>query len=614
MHTTLLLIFVWLAAIGPSRVLGHEAGEFVMVDVDSVVAYLNSCRKPNGGFGPADQEYTDAAWNYPAVHALQLLGMPISRPQLVLSHGLDSPPGHVGYGHWQFFHEHQIRALLKEPLRAAHELVQLTHQGFEPRYYGSPFGTQSDLHFKPPTGDERTAIDRSRQELGYYNLSSLYYVLAGLRASQRQARNPAALTEFIVARQSPSGGFVDVRIEKGTPRDDEAHIAHTFQAVASLKLLGEPVPHPERVANFIHACQRKSGGFGFSSNPRDGEPDVYYTWAALRTLERLGEPPRRPADCTRSLQELQNADGGFGDRPGWRSRLYSTYYVVHSLQILHGDARKGIISQKKDRPKNSPIMDGDLRIYQALLKMPVVQPADLPDLSRRGFHLLGIKSARFDDAQPLLAAIRAQKLPLDVVLAPEAYPHRLSTRGGLVLNHVGNFTLDARWTADEQARWVAADQVGEANPSWGTYRDQVLRPLQTLNCLCYPEQDFELEHAYIAYDQPGYNAVLAGFNWAPRDFVRVFPWRERYVTRLTPIADADAHGDLATWSPQLDHTRLLFIAGGPTYADFLKAAEQGRIVCVVAGPAGVSAGYSCYGPSAAVDFIRQHEAEWRWWK
>lgn len=134
MRTTMLLIFVWLAAVGPSRVLGQEAGEFLMVDSDSVAAYLNLCRKPNGGFGPADQEYTDAAWNYPAVHALQLLGTPISRPQLVLSHGLDSPPRHVGYGHWRFFHEHQIPALLKEPLRAEHECVQLTHQGFEPHF------------------------------------------------------------------------------------------------------------------------------------------------------------------------------------------------------------------------------------------------------------------------------------------------------------------------------------------------------------------------------------------------------------------------------------------------------------------------------------------------
>lgn len=607
-----LLLFIGSTVGQATSAHGQDVG-FVTVDANSVVAYLQSCRKPNGAFGPADQDYTDAAWNYPAVHALQLLGEKISRPQLVLANGLGSPAGHVGYGHWQFFHEHQIRALLQEPLQPEHEQVELLHQGFEPRYYGSPFGTDSDSHFKPLTGAERTAVDRSRQQLGFYNLSSLYYLLAGMQASQRKPRNPAESVAYIRQRQAPCGGFVDVRTEKIEPRDDEAQIAQTFQAVAALQLLGETVPRAEQVADFVHACQRESGGFGANANPRDGEPDVYYTWAALRTLELLGKRPRLVAECTRSLQALQNADGGFGDRPGWRSRLYSTYYATHALQMLHGDPRRAIVARQVRRPQSRPISATEFRIYQALFKMPVVKPDDLPALSRRGIQLLGLKSAKFEDAQPLLAAIREQRLPLDVILTPEAYPHRFTGGGGLVLNHVGNFTLDPRWTAEQQGRWLAADLVGQANQPWPAYRDQVLRPLQDMKSLCYPEQDFEMEHAYAVYDQPGYNAVLAGFNWAPRDFVRVFPWRERYVERLTPIADADAHGDLAKWSPQLDHTRLLFIARGPTYADFQEAAANGRVVCVIAEPAGIAAGFSCYGPPAAREFVRERVAEWRWW-
>jgi hypothetical protein len=125
-----------------------------------------------------------------------------------------------------------------------------------------------------------------------------------------------------------------------------------------------------------------------------------------------------------------------------------------------------------------------------------------------------------------------------------------------------------------------------------------------------------MELAYTAYDPSdanAYNAVLVGFNWSPRDFVRVFPWRERSVDRVTPVADADAHGDLQKWSPQLDHTRHLFIARGPTYADFLEAAQAGRVVCVIAKPEGVAAGYSCYGPQAAVDYLRKRVDDWRWW-
>ena len=85
------------------------------------------------------------------------------------------------------------------------------------------------------------------------------------------------------------------------------------------------------------------------------------------------------------------------------------------------------------------------------------------------------------------------------------------------------------------------------------------------------------------------------------------------TTRLTPIADADAHGDLAKWSPQLDHTRMLFIGKGPTYADFLEAAANQRVVCVIAQPEGVPSGASYYGPPAAVAYVRQRVDAWRWW-
>ena len=112
----------------------------------------------------------------------------------------------------------------------------------------------------------------------------------------------------------------------------------------------------------------------------------------------------------------------------------------------------------------------------------------------------------------------------------------------------------------------------------------------------------------------GYNTVLAGFNWAPFDFVRVFPWRERYVARLTPIADVDAHGNLEKWSQHLDPTRHLFIARGPTYADFQEAAANGRVVCVVVGAPGVASGVTYYGPEPAVEFVRQHVEKWQWWK
>jgi prenyltransferase beta subunit len=592
----------------------EETADRVTVDARSVVAYVESCRKPSGAFGPADQEYTDAAWNYPAVETLALLGETIDRPDDVLAHGLGFPQGHAGYGHRQFFHEHLLRRRVGKPTVADHRSVEVRHQGFTPRYYGSPLGTDDKILFQ--AGGQADPRDVAARTLGYYNLSSLYLLLAGLEASGREPANRSALVAYITARQAPCGGFVDVRTESGTPRDEDVHVAHTFSALAALKLLGASPPRADVCARFVEACRLPSGGHGW--NPARDLPgnmaDVYYTWAALRSLELLGVEPKEKETTLAWLNSLQNADGGFGDQPGWRSRLYSTYYAVDALAQLGPDARSGITQKQVLRPGIEPITDGEFRIYQALFKVPVAAESDLEGLSRRGFNLLGLKSDKFDDAAGLLPTISNKKLPLDIILCPEAYPHRLLGLGGVELNHVGNFTLNPRWTAAEQAVWRTADEAGRKNLPWSDYRRTVLEPLQVNRVLCYPEQDFEQEHAYIAYGDGGYNAVLVGFNWAPRDFVRVFPWRERYVGRLTPIADADSHGDLAKWSPQLDHTRMLYLAKEPSYAGFLEAAAAGRVVGVVAEPEGVASGVTYYGRPAAVEYAKRRVAEWQWWK
>ena len=49
------------------------------VDAQAMIAYLLGCQKPNGAYGPYGHAHSDLAWNYPAVHALVLLGEPIPR-------------------------------------------------------------------------------------------------------------------------------------------------------------------------------------------------------------------------------------------------------------------------------------------------------------------------------------------------------------------------------------------------------------------------------------------------------------------------------------------------------------------------------------------------------
>ena len=620
----------------------------VRVDVGSVVEYIESCRKPNGAFGPYDQTYTDAAWSYPAVHALRLLNADIPKRHLVVENGLAYPGGHIGYGHWLVYHQALTRRLLADarPGHGQATLVRLDHQGYQVRYYGSPFGTGGE-HFFKADGDSIAKQFRQAKVLGYYNLSSLFYVLAALRADGREIANKADLITFIQHRQASNGGFVDIRTADGRPFDTHTHVAHTFHAVAALTLLKGTVPCVDACARYVQACQVLAsskhhpdvgvGGFRFdpAANRSGNFADAYYTYAALQTLRLVGRAPANADACRKWLLRLQNADGGFGDRPGWRSRLYSTYYAVHGLALLDAfamptrdagtplvrvmgtnllqDRPPTIAARKVTRPVPPKPIDPSMNIYQGLFKTPIVTPGDLPGLAKRGFRLLGLKSDDF----ALVDQFSRDSTP-SVVLCPEAYPHRLVREGGPVLHHVGNFTLDPSWSSSQRETWRTADNAGGKGLPWPAYQQQVLRPLQQLGSLCYPEQDFEYEFALSAYDdgvfgRSGYNAVQAGFNWSPRDFVRVFPWRERYTDKLPMVADADSHGDLKKWSPQLDHTRHLYIANDGSYVGFLDAAKNGRVVCVVVGVQGVASGVSYYGPSEAVRFVKDRISAWRWW-
>lgn len=602
--------------------------EEVTVDAESVVRYVESCRKPNGAFGPQDQEYTDAAWNYAAVWTLRCFsGQQSPQPEAVLEHGLRSPAGHAGFGHQNFYHQHAIRIALGRAIAVKHGSVNVVHRGFKPDYYASPLGTSNDLLYKQPGGiDPR---DAEADTFYYHDLASLHYLLCGLQMSGRWPAERQPLIDYILRRQAPCGGFVDVRNGDALPSDLEANVPDTMHAISSLAiLLDNNIPSRDKIAAFLNSCWMKNGAF--RSNPRhvvqEQDADVYDTWAAVRTYAQIlrSLPEDRQTATVAWLNSLQNADGGFGDRAGWRSRLYSTFYAVESLYHLRQAkgilliSRKAITTKRLQKPETPVIADGEFGIYQAQFKMPVVTVDELDDLHKRKFNLLALKSDKFELVEPLLARIREKKLPMDVVLCHEAYPHRLVQTGGVVLNHVGNFTLDPRWTADERSVWQAADAAGREYLPWTGYRDQVVKPMAALGSFVYPEQDYEQQYAYSSYGtdrsgERGYNAVLVGFNWPPYDFVRVFPWREKYVDRLVPIADVDAHGDYKKWSNQLDFTRTLFIARGPTYADFQEAAKAGRVVTVIAKAEGVPSGATYYGPRPAVDYVRRHNSDWKWW-
>ncbi len=564
--------------------LGAAPQEHVRVDGEAAVRYLLGCRRENGAFGPPDRPYTDLAWTYPAVHGLLLLGEKIPDPELCLRNGRSAE---TRTKTWSLHQKARLNALLGGPPPVAAGKAW-TLERRDRKNYEEPFAVGA-----------------------YFDLESLWHMASALAHAGGTFANAAEIEAFVRARQAPGGGFAETR-DPG-PADAQAHLLPSAHAALVLSLLGREVP---RAAEWIRSCQDESGGFRGrpgSDAPEDA-PDVWFAHAAVRALKALGSRPRDPEACARWLDGLQNADGGFGDRPGWASRIYATFYAVHALADLTGDARKAI-RPKERRAAAAAIPDG-LSIFQAHHKSPP-GGAEMADQARAmGFHLLGVKSNAPDAPPGSLQAARARATekgyPLELLDCPEQYDYRLRWLDGQPADHVANFLVPAELSDAQRAALDAADRAGRQGLGWAEFSERVVAPVVALGTLFYPEHDFTMTNAYRVYGEGGFNAVHAAHFNGP-DRIRLYPYRERWLGRLPFIADGDAHGDMAKWADRMRDIRTLYIARGHGLADYLEACRSGRTVCVLRSPKPPET-LTYYGAPETVAYVKARLGTWAWWK
>jgi len=586
------------------------------VDADSTIRYLLACQKPNGAFGPADQEHSDLAWNYPAVHALVLLGAEVPRAKDCLANGqwaaFREKDAHRTNLHWDLYQKAHLNRLLA----------------------GRIPGAAIDVFPGQRQGDDRIELggrwrfeyrDREGKYYGpygvgvFYDVPTLWYMVSALTTLDGTIVNAEVAEAFLDARQVEEGGFVDAYRLEPPPTESDAHLIITCHAVTTYHALGLPVPDAEACARWIRSCQTPAGGFRWSASRDDfsNQPDAWYTWAAVRALKVLGSQPERVDACIDWLNALQNPDGGFGDRPGWNSRLYSTYYAVHALELLTGDAKTAIRRKTVSRPA-LVIPEGKYSIYQAHLKAPAVagesQRAMVEQVRRMRLHLIGAKTTDVSEAR---RHVEAQGYALEVVACPEIYPHRLHWLGGHPADHVSNWLIPPDLSEHDQNVFSAADAAGKRGLPWSRFKHEVIGPVRAVGTLFYPELDYSMVNSYMVYDdglegRPGFNAIIAALGWPAWDWVRHFPYRERWIGKLPAVADGDAHGDVAKWRDRLEKQRILYIAQRHDLRHFLDALRRGRSVCVIRDRS-LSEGAVYYGSSAAVDYVKKHRDEWQWW-
>lgn len=596
-----------------------SSGE-VLVNSETTVQFLLDHQKPNSAFGPIDQEHSDLAWNYPAVHALRLLGAEIPHREDCLKNGqwaaFRSKDSHDTNLYWDFYQKVRINLLLADDPSQAHQYIVPTQKV-------GPQGIAIDIPWTLSYHDRKLRYYGPYGLGKFHDLSSLWYMAGSLVRLGATVDNVDLANKFIGSRQSPCGAFVDIYGQNIPAEDADAHVVVTYHAIMTLKSLALPISNAEACAAWIQSCQTDTGGFRWSpANKSDSnQPDVWYTWAAVRALDALGHRPRDLDGCVEWLNSLQNSDSGFGDRPEWRSRLYSTYYAVHSLEVLTGDARTGIRDKRLVEKEIVPIPEGKYSIFQAQLKSPSTDegednPVAMVEAVRKlGLDFIGVKA---NDVSVARAYVQSKDYPLEVVVCTENYHHHLRRRGGHPANHVSNWIIAPTMTADQSRQYDLANRTGMKDLLWPEFGRQVIAPMRNIGSLVYPEMEYSMISAYEVYDDgldgaSGYNAVVAGMGWPPTDWVRHFPYRDRWIGRLPMIFDCDAHGSVTEWRFEIQKGRTLYIAESHLLEAFLDACSNQRTVCAIRDE-DISEGVVYYGSPAAVAYVKKHRDQWQWWK
>lgn len=200
MYRCLVALLGFAVFVEGQAVIGGE----VEVDSESAVRYLLSCRKPNGAFGPIDQEHSDLAWNYPAVHALTLLDIDIPRAEDCLKNGqwaaFREKDAHRTNLHWDLYQKTHLNLLLA-PRLEGQRIEVFPGQRKDGRII--KLAKSWELQYK-----DRKALYYGPYGVGvFYDIPTLWYMVDVLASLGGTISNPGFAKDYICRRQAGNGGF-----------------------------------------------------------------------------------------------------------------------------------------------------------------------------------------------------------------------------------------------------------------------------------------------------------------------------------------------------------------------------------------------------------------------
>ncbi|MFX0200760.1 MAG: prenyltransferase/squalene oxidase repeat-containing protein [Candidatus Hodarchaeota archaeon] len=561
-----------------------------LVDNKTTIDWIKKHQKPDSGYGRLDNPWSHISWVYSAVHSLYILNKM----------------------------RNDDYAKLSNPSQTITWLHNQHHSDFEFEWVYSLILLDSG-----PNDKENEINDLSSIQLTYYEnyesgdlLNSLQvaWTLDLLGAADRANRNNVT---GLKSRQLPDGGWNRLSPNEFNDYDNvqnnKSLLTYTWYAVKLHDIFNETIANQEILLDWVASTQAENGGFALfpvdeSRDGFSGITDVYYTWCALSIYYYFNDFSRINREkALEYLNSLQNYNGGFGDKPGWNSRLYSTFWAIASIDMLGGT----ITPKLRAEPQITPIPeDGSIRPYVWASQQDSYQywgyyPSEAMLLGERyNIALLGRKDAYNKVAYVADANeyARYYNLQIRAIFTPEGYGSSFHVNGLMENSH--------RWYYFSNRSHKGWPNTKEFYFNWTTWRS-LLDKVHDEGGYCYfAGWKPSLDETYYVMDDSilnkrGYLAI-AGSSLSTEDKVRVNPWLEKYIGVVPFIAEQDAHNDVFKEIKKINKVRSIFLAPNGTWAGLIDAFEKNRIATVFMDSPRV-----IYGTNETVTFLRKH-LDWSW--
>lgn len=558
----------------------------------SLLAYLQSLARPDGGYAFADQERSHLTPTYAVIGCYHLLKEPIPNPKALATFIRENHPS-------------KLKKLEQE--RRAFEFQQV----------------QSLIWLGDAAADFRDRILAWKQPLAYmkqyerHGYPVFSSEISGAFICRKLLGVPLddlkpAFTDYLEARRRDNGTF------NNTPASDggDGHVINTLWGLRAHHALGHAPQNPQQTIDWLNNCQLPTGAFTWKPNPPfSGLDDIAYTRAALQSLKLLNAAPPNHEKCAAYIGSLFNTDGGFADRAGWFSNPLATYYALDALDALGASDHWTV-----DLPRinDSTPLPGNLKVFSAQFEAHGQgSPTEAVDLAAAlKIHLWGAKNAKPDWLTTAQSIADRKKIPVRFFTSNEEYGTWVDVPGLGTYSHTSDIIAPPNAT-------IGATLSNQPAVTWPQFKERRLAPLEKANgrLIWQFGENEELVRLFLdealaspyPQKQTGY-AAISTFHFGNPDFTNSEPFLNRWRGQIPFIALQDAHGPEPWWfSDMTTGFRTLFLAKDPTWEGLLEALHNSWTVAVRHDALSNNKTWLHSGDPRVLDFVRRRETDWRWW-